>query len=267
MDMRLNTIKNVGQFTTKDNLTITISSFGTWRITHPEMFQFKVDDIQALMRNMITGVFCTMASSNTLDELMLKREELEDMSIEIMNNRSINFGFEFKNIEFNEITLPNDILNAVSASALARRNAEAKLIEAKAEIESALMYKEAADQVSQNPISLQLQWLETMKDIAKSTVSTLVLPDTCIGSWKKIIASGDGSYPTRRSRNSDKNSDTWEVNNKRVKPAKRNENTEDSAWELPNKKEKKSRKKRSKRKKKSKRSRRNDSDSENESLG
>jgi Tfp pilus assembly protein PilX len=80
---------------------------------------------------------------------------------------------------------------------LARRNAEAKLIEAEAEITSAKMYKEAADQVSRNPISLQLQWLETMKDISKSTKSTLVLPDTCIGSWKQIIASGDGSYPKR----------------------------------------------------------------------
>lgn len=177
---------------------------------------------------MISGVFCSMASSNSLDELMLKREQLEDESVSIINQRAANFGFLFETIAFNEITLPRDILNAVSASALARRNAEAKLIEAQAEIDSALMYKEAADQVSKNAISLQLQWLETMKDIAKTTLSTLVLPDTCIGSWKKILASGDGSHPSpQRAR---ENSSFWEV--KKVKVQKANKRNA-SKWEFP----------------------------------
>jgi regulator of protease activity HflC (stomatin/prohibitin superfamily) len=123
---------------------------------------------------------------------MLKREHIEEDCLAIINRRGSQFGFKFQNIEFNEITLPRDILNAVSASALARRNAEAKLIEAQAEIDSAMMYKQAADEVSSNPISLQLQWLETMKDIAKSTVSTLVLPDTVIGPWDEILA-GNGN--------------------------------------------------------------------------
>lgn len=187
VDMRLNSIKSVQQFTTKDNLTAFINIFGTWKITHPELFYFKVDDLKMLMNNLIRGVMCTAASTNTLDNLMLKREHIQDICLKNINIVACNFGFIFENIEFNEITLPPEILHAVSASALAQRNAEAKLIEAQAEIDSALMYKEAADQVSANPVSLQLQWLETMKDIAKTTMSTLVLPDTVIGSWKKIM--------------------------------------------------------------------------------
>jgi hypothetical protein len=35
-----------------------------------------------------------------------------------------------------------------------------------------------------------------LKDISKSTRSTLLLPDSCIGSWTDIIKLGDGSYPT-----------------------------------------------------------------------
>lgn len=253
LDMRLNTIKSMQIFTTKDNLTVRLSSFGTWRITHPEVFLFKVDDINLLMNQMIAGVFCTQASKNTLDELMLKREAIEDESLDIINFKCKDFGFFFENIEFNEITLPNDILQAVSASALARRNAEAKLIEAQAEIDSAMMYKQAADQVSQNPISLQLQWLETMKDIAKNTLSTLVLPDTCIGSWKSIMKMGDGSYPSHRNE----------------KTRKTKEASKDSGWDMSEYKEKKKSKKRTKRdkrKNKRKKSRAQGSDSEGESL-
>jgi len=93
LDMRLNTIKSTQTFTTKDNLTVKISSFGTWRITHPEIFMFKVDDVGRIMREMIAGQFCTSASKNTLDELMLNREEIEDESLNVINSKSINFGF------------------------------------------------------------------------------------------------------------------------------------------------------------------------------
>jgi erythrocyte band 7 integral membrane protein len=48
-DMRLNTTKNTQTSTTKDNLTVQISIFGTWRITHPEVFFYKVSRPNYLM--------------------------------------------------------------------------------------------------------------------------------------------------------------------------------------------------------------------------
>jgi regulator of protease activity HflC (stomatin/prohibitin superfamily) len=95
VDMRLNTIESNDQFTTKDSLTITIQIFGTWKITRPEVFLFKVEDCNSLMRNLIKGVLCTQTSKNTLDHLMLKRDEIEDQCLEIINSKSERFGFVF----------------------------------------------------------------------------------------------------------------------------------------------------------------------------
>lgn len=49
VDMRLNQIKASQIFTTKDNLTIKLSSFGTWRITHPEIFWFTLQNYNTLL--------------------------------------------------------------------------------------------------------------------------------------------------------------------------------------------------------------------------
>lgn len=35
--------------------------------------------------------------------------------------------------------------------------------------------------------------METVKDISKSTLSTMVLPHTCIGTWTDIMKLADGS--------------------------------------------------------------------------
>ena len=78
VDMRLNQIKSSQLFTTKDNLTIKLSSFGTWRVTHPEIFWFTLQSFNLLMVQLISGVLCTQASQKTLDQLMLERDSLED---------------------------------------------------------------------------------------------------------------------------------------------------------------------------------------------
>ena len=82
-----------------------------------------------------------------------------------------------------------------------------------------MLFKEAADQITKNPISLQLQWMETIKDISKSTMSTMILPNTCIGTWADIMKLADGSPGTydlkpnsSRQDIDDQNSNTgWEM--------------------------------------------------------
>ena len=59
VDMRLNQIKASQIFTTKDNLTIKMSSFGTWRITHPEIFWFTLESYNTMLVQLISGVLCT----------------------------------------------------------------------------------------------------------------------------------------------------------------------------------------------------------------
>ena len=189
VDLRQKTMTVRHSYITKDNLTIHVKAFGIWRVTHPEMYAFRVANYGLLVGSALRGVICSLSTGHRLEEIMSQRKHLEAKCLNLINSKAVDLGIIFSSIELNEISLGADIQNAVSALALAKSQSKAKLIVAKGEIDSALMYKQSADQISGNPISLQLQYLEVMKEIAKETPSTLILPDTCIGNWNNLNTS------------------------------------------------------------------------------
>lgn len=191
VDMRQQTVTVGHVYTTKDYLNVLIKAFGVWKTTHPEIFLFKVANPTDLMSEILKGVICTLAATRTLKQLMKSRDDLEVEALEVMNDQAKHLGFIFTNIEFNEITLGGEIMSAVSAMALAKQESQAKLIFAKGERNSATLFKQAADQITNNPISLQLQYLEIMKEISKETRSTLIMPDTCVGDWHNLKYSNE----------------------------------------------------------------------------
>lgn len=193
VDLRQQTVTVSHVYTTKDNLEVMIKAFGVWRITHPEIYLFKSNSPRAILVDAMKGVICTMACTRTLKQLMKSRDDLEEDALANINSIAMHLGIQFMNIEFNEMNLGPRIMGAVSEMAKAKKEAQAKLIFAKGELNSASRFKEAADMVTNNPISLQLQYMEVMKEISKETRSTLIMPDTCIGDWSKIKPSNKGS--------------------------------------------------------------------------
>lgn len=54
------------------------------------------------------------------------------------------------------------------------------MINAQGNLESSKIIREAADELSKNPVSIQLQYFETMKLIATNKNSTIIIPDSVI---------------------------------------------------------------------------------------
>jgi erythrocyte band 7 integral membrane protein len=65
---------------------------------------------------------------------------------------------------------------AMATEAEATREARAKLIAANGEENASKALKEAADIMSQNPISVQLRYLQTLTTIAAEQNSTIIFP-------------------------------------------------------------------------------------------
>lgn len=65
---------------------------------------------------------------------------------------------------------------AMAAEAEATREARAKLIAAEGEYRASTALKAAADVIDQNPIALQLRYLQTLTHIAAEKNSTIIFP-------------------------------------------------------------------------------------------
>jgi hypothetical protein len=65
---------------------------------------------------------------------------------------------------------------AMARQAEAERERRSKVIAAEGEFQASERLKDAADVLAQNPISLQLRFLQTMLEISAERSSTLILP-------------------------------------------------------------------------------------------
>ncbi|MGB9791336.1 MAG: slipin family protein, partial [Thermacetogeniaceae bacterium] len=75
-----------------------------------------------------------------------------------------------------DVELPPTMQRAMAAQAEAERERRAKLIHADGEYQAAKTLSEAADIISKNPATIQLRYLQTLREIAVNQSSTIIFP-------------------------------------------------------------------------------------------
>src|ERR687891_231571 len=79
-------------------------------------------------------------------------------------------------VEVKDVEIPAGMQRAMARQAEAERERRAKVISAEGEFQASERLKDAAEVMSQNPISLQLRYLQTMLEMSSERTSTLILP-------------------------------------------------------------------------------------------
>jgi len=170
---------------TKDNVTVQVDAFVTYRLAVPELAVFKVRNYQDLVNFMTQGVMKTIVAERTLSELLVNRNEIEKAITGIIDDKTDPYGIKVISIETRSINLPTSMERAMATVAESKKESEAKVIDAKGSLESAKIFRKAADELKGNPISLQLQYFETLKGIASENNSTIIVPDSILSSIGK----------------------------------------------------------------------------------
>jgi regulator of protease activity HflC (stomatin/prohibitin superfamily) len=79
-------------------------------------------------------------------------------------------------VELKSVDLPEQIQRAMGKQAEAEREKRAKVIAAEGELMASQQLLEAADKISQNPVAIQMRYLQTLAEIAVEKNSTIVFP-------------------------------------------------------------------------------------------
>lgn len=166
---------------TKDNVTVYLDAYVHFRILIPEYAVFKAQNYSQLVRFMTSGVMKTIVAEHTLSELLVNRKMIEKKITEIIDLKTDPYGIKVIDIETQKIQLPHNMERAMATVAESEKQSEARVIDARGNLASAKIFKEAADELSKNKISLQLQYFETLKYIAAEKNSTIIVPDSIIG--------------------------------------------------------------------------------------
>ena len=161
---------------TKDNVSIRVSAVVYYRVMDPEKAVLRVEDFNYATSQLAQTTLRSICGQAELDEVLAERERLNLKIQEILDAETEPWGVKVSKVEIKEIDLPEEMKRAMARQAEAERERRAKIIAADGEYQAAKTLLEASKIMAENPITLQLRYLQTLTEIAAEKNSTILFP-------------------------------------------------------------------------------------------
>ncbi len=111
-----------------------------------------------------------------LDGLLSEREQLNTQLQSILDRQTDPWGIKVTSVEVKHVDLPSQMQRAMARQAEAEREKRGKIIHADGELQASVALAQAAEQISRNPVTLQLRYLQTLTEISAEKNSTVIFP-------------------------------------------------------------------------------------------
>jgi len=161
---------------TRDNVTVRVNAVVYFRVVDPESSVVKVlDHIRATSQISQTTLRNVLGQSE-LDELLTKREKLNQMLQKIIDEHTDPWGVKVSTVEIKEVELAEEMKRSMAAQAEAERERRAKIIHAEGELQASEKLAQAAHIIGREPSAIQLRFLSTLTEIASEKNSTILFP-------------------------------------------------------------------------------------------
>jgi regulator of protease activity HflC (stomatin/prohibitin superfamily) len=118
----------------------------------------------------------SVLGQHELDELLSQRDRLNATLQQELDRDTEPWGIKVSKVEVKDVDLPENMQRAMAKQAEAEREKRAKVIHAEGEFQASMQLSKAADQISLNPTTLQLRYLQTLTEIATEKNSTIIFP-------------------------------------------------------------------------------------------
>ena len=161
---------------TKDNVSIKVNAVVYFRVLNPEKAIIEVQDFRYATSQVAQTTLRSVLGESELDDVLAHREKINTQLQELIDRATDPWGIKVSMVEIKHVDLPSVMQRAMARQAEAERDKRAKIIHAEGEFLAAKKLSQAADVISQNPVSLQLRYLQTLSEIAAERNSTILFP-------------------------------------------------------------------------------------------
>jgi regulator of protease activity HflC (stomatin/prohibitin superfamily) len=153
-----------------------VSAVIYFRVIDPERAIVAVQDYLYATSQIAQTTLRSVLGQVELDDLLSARDKINQQLQRIIDEHTEPWGIKVATVEVKQIDLPQDMQRAMAKQAEAERERRAKIIHAEGEFQAAQKLLEAADIISRNPTTLQLRFLQTLKELSSEKTSTIIFP-------------------------------------------------------------------------------------------
>ena len=161
---------------TRDNVSLKVSAVIYFRVIDPQRAVVAVQDYLYATSQIAQTTLRSVLGQVELDDLLSARDKINQQLQRIIDEHTEPWGIKVGTVEVKQIDLPQDMQRAMAKQAEAERERRAKVINADGEFQAAAKLADAADLLARSPISVQLRYLQTMREIASERNTTTFFP-------------------------------------------------------------------------------------------
>jgi len=158
---------------TKDNVSLYLTSVIYYRITSPHKAAFGISNIRQALIERTQTTLRHVIGARILQDVIERREEIAQDIRGIVEEIASGWGVEVESMLIKDLIFSEELQDSLSMAAQSKRTGEAKVIAARAEVESAKLMRQAADILSSAP-AMQIRYLEAMQAMAKTANSKVI---------------------------------------------------------------------------------------------
>ena len=161
---------------TKDNVSVKVNAVVYFRVVDPSKAVVEVEDYLYATSQLSQTTLRSILGQAELDELLSSREKINADLQTILDTHTDPWGIKVSQVEIKHVDLPQEMQRAMAKQAEAERERRAKVINAEGEFQAATKLAQAAEIMNKEPITIQLRFLQTLREVAAENNSTTIFP-------------------------------------------------------------------------------------------
>jgi regulator of protease activity HflC (stomatin/prohibitin superfamily) len=161
---------------TKDNVPVRVNAVAYFRIVAPKDAIVQIENYMVATSQIAQTTLRSVLGQHVLDELLSEREKINGILQGIIDESTAPWGIKVSIVEVKDVEIPSSMQRAMARQAEAERERRAKIINAEGEFQAAERLKDAAAVIGEQPVALQLRYMQTLLELGSSQATTIVFP-------------------------------------------------------------------------------------------
>ncbi len=189
VDIRTRTVSIEPQETvTADSVTIKVNAVLYYRILDPNKAINRVEDYKLAVYQAAMTTLRNVVGQNPLDDVLQNRDRINHKVQEIVDEITEPWGIVIERVEMKDVEIPLGMQRAMAKEAEALREKRARVIKAAAEQEASIKLAEASQNISANPIALELRRLQMLTEVGaeNNTMTVVMIPSELVSMAGKL---------------------------------------------------------------------------------
>ncbi|MCX7648661.1 MAG: slipin family protein [Elusimicrobiales bacterium] len=161
---------------TRDNIPVKVNAVVYFRVIYPDKAVLNVERYMYSTSQLAQTTLRSVLGQQELDDLLTNRDKINQSLQQILDQHTEPWGIKVSAVEVKNVDIPQEMQRAIARQAEAERERRAKIINADGEYQAAQKLADASNIISQNPVALQLRYLQTMVEISSENNQTIIFP-------------------------------------------------------------------------------------------